>query len=41
MPGLARRHYSGQIALQVRFLGRPLDRDTMSGLCQWIKRAAE
>jgi len=34
-------HHRGQIALQSRLLGHPLDTDTMSGLWQWTKRAAE
>jgi uncharacterized damage-inducible protein DinB len=34
-------HHRGQIALLARLLGHPLDRDTMSGLWQWSKRAAE
>jgi uncharacterized damage-inducible protein DinB len=34
-------HHRGQIALQARLLGHPLDRDSMSGLWQWTKREAE
>jgi uncharacterized damage-inducible protein DinB len=34
-------HHRGQITLLARQLGHPLDRETMSGMWQWSKRAKE
>jgi uncharacterized damage-inducible protein DinB len=34
-------HHRGQIVMLARLLGRPIDRDTMSGMWQWAARARE
>jgi uncharacterized damage-inducible protein DinB len=34
-------HHRGQIVMLARLLGHPINRDTMSGMWQWSKRAGE